>query len=119
MPRRVLTGEAAIRYAELLFQNQQAAVEADARADTGDNITLDLPRPDVVVDAVTEEVAPVVSAGRAYLRRLASRKFLMAAAAFLTSVGGRNPLAAAGVAAIYVLAEAHVDARREGVGRCG
>ena len=43
------------------------------------------------------------------IQKLSSRKFLLAVAAFLTSVSQGQPLAAAAVAGIYVLAEAAVD----------
>lgn len=44
------------------------------------------------------------------IQKLTSRKFLLAAAAFLAAIDAHQSLAAAGVAAIYILAEAHVDA---------
>lgn len=45
------------------------------------------------------------------MSKFLSRKFLMAIAAFLTAGFSGEPLAMAAVAAIYVLAEAHVDAK--------
>lgn len=48
------------------------------------------------------------------MKKLTSRKFLLAVAAFLTAAFGNEPAVAAAVAAIYVLAEAHVDASFSG-----
>lgn len=44
------------------------------------------------------------------MQRLTSRKFLLALAAFLTTAFADQPIAAAVVASIYVLAEAGIDA---------
>ena len=43
------------------------------------------------------------------IAKVTSRKFLLAVAAFLVAVDQHQTVAAAAVAAIYVLAEAHVD----------
>ena len=44
------------------------------------------------------------------MSKFTSRKFLLALAAFISAGFANEPLAMAAVAAIYVLAESHVDA---------